>query len=193
MQDYAQKFVELAIEKNALQFGDFTLKSGQKSPFFFHIAAIADGLGLAQLGRYYAALIIDKQLSFDMIFGPAYKGIHLASAVAISLATEYGLSIPFAYNRKEAKTHGEGGSLIGAPLSGKVLIIDDVITKGTASTEAICLIQAAGAIPAGLVVAVDREAPYDNKGTVASHLQETYHMPIHSLTTLSTIQRHYPQ
>ena len=192
MQDYEQGFVELAIHRQALQFGDFTLKSGQKSPFFFHIAAISDGLGLAQLGRYYAALIIDKQLSFDMIFGPAYKGIHLASAVAISLATEHGRSVPFAYNRKEAKTHGEGGNLIGAPLSGKVLIIDDVITKGTASTEAINLIQAAGATPAGLVVAVDRQAPHEN-GTIAMHLQQSYHMPVHSLTTLSTIQSHYQQ
>jgi len=192
MQDYAQQFVELAINRQALQFGDFTLKSGQKSPFFFHIAAISDGQGLAQLGRYYAALIMDKQLSFDMIFGPAYKGIHLACAVAISLATEHGLSVPFAYNRKEAKTHGEGGNLIGAPLSGNVLIIDDVITKGIASTEAIDYIQTAGATPAGLVVAVDRQVPHEN-GTIAMHLQDTYHMPVHSLTTLATIQSHHQQ
>ena len=190
MQDYEQGFVELATTQQALQFGDFTLKSGKKSPFFFHIAAISDGASLAKLGQYYAALIMDKALSFDMIFGPAYKGIHLASAVAISLATEYNRSVPFAYNRKETKKHGEGGNIIGAPLSGRVLIIDDVITQGTASREAIERIQAAGASPAGLVVAVDREAPHQH-GTVAMHLQQTYHMPIHSLTTLTTIQRHH--
>lgn len=189
MREYEQGLVELAIQHQALQFGDFTLKSGQQSSFFFHIAAICDGNGLAQLGHYYAALIQEQAIEFDMIFGPAYKGIHLATAVAISLATIYDRSIPLAYNRKETKLHGEGGQLIGAPLQGKVLIIDDVITRGTASTEAITRIQAAGATPAGLVVAVDREVPHGT-GTVAMDLENRYKIPVYSLTTLSTIQQH---
>jgi orotate phosphoribosyltransferase len=157
MHDYRHEFIRLALARNALRFGEFTLKSGRTSPYFFNAGAFDDGASLATLGRCYAASIIQSQLGFDMLFGPAYKGIPLVSVTAAALHADHGRNLPYAFNRKEAKTHGEGGSIVGRPLAGRVLIIDDVITAGTAIRESIEIIRAAGATPAGVALALDRQ------------------------------------
>jgi orotate phosphoribosyltransferase len=157
MQDYASEFIRLALARNALRFGEFTLKSGRVSPYFFNAGSFDDGASLAVLGRCYAAAIVQSGVAFDMLFGPAYKGIPLVSATAAALYSDHGRNLPYAFNRKEAKTHGEGGSIVGRPLSGRVLIVDDVITAGTAIRESIEIIRAAGAQPAGVALALDRQ------------------------------------
>jgi orotate phosphoribosyltransferase len=157
MQDYRLDFIRLALARNALRFGEFTLKSGRVSPYFFNAGAFDDGASLAVLGRCYAAAIIESRLDFDMLFGPAYKGIPLVAAAAAALYTGHDRNLPYAFNRKEAKTHGDGGSIVGRPLAGKVLIVDDVITAGTAIRQSIDIISAAGATPAGVVLALDRQ------------------------------------
>ncbi|HTV52392.1 MAG TPA: orotate phosphoribosyltransferase [Steroidobacteraceae bacterium] len=156
---YAEQleFIELALAREALRFGRFTLKSGRESPYFFNAGLFSDGAALATLGRCYAAALVRSGLAFDMLFGPAYKGIALAAATAIALATHHGRSVPYAFNRKEAKTHGEGGQLVGAALRGRVVIVDDVISDGAAKREALELIRAAGAQPVGVLLALDRE------------------------------------
>jgi orotate phosphoribosyltransferase len=156
MQPHQEAFLELALARDALRFGDFTLKSGRQSPYFFNLGRIDSGAALAAVGEAYAAAIRTSGLDFDMLFGPAYKGIPLAAAAAIALARG-GRDLPWAYNRKEAKDHGEGGTLVGAPLAGRVLIVDDVITAGTAVRESLGLIRAHGAHAAGVVVALDRQ------------------------------------
>ena len=153
----AKEFLAYCLEREVLRFGEFTLKSGRVSPYFFNAGLFNRGSDLARLGRYYAEAIVDSELEFDLIFGPAYKGIPLAAAVAVALHTEYGRDLPWAFNRKEAKDHGEGGNVVGAPLHGRVLIIDDVITAGTAIREAVDIIRAAGAEPVGVAIALDRE------------------------------------
>ncbi|HCD54288.1 MAG TPA: orotate phosphoribosyltransferase, partial [Halieaceae bacterium] len=145
MNAYQQEFIELARRHDVLKFGEFTLKSGRVSPYFFNAGAFASGAALATLGRCYAQSIVQAGIEFDVLLGPAYKGIPLAAATAVALADHHGRDVPFAYNRKEAKTHGEGGTLVGAPLHGRVLVIDDVITAGTAVREVIGMIEAAGA------------------------------------------------
>jgi len=157
VQAYQIEFIRLALARNALRFGEFTLKSGRVSPYFFNAGAFDDGASLAVLGRCYAAAIVASGLQFDMLFGPAYKGIPLAATTAAALHQEHGRNLPFAFNRKEAKTHGEGGSIVGRPLAGRVLIIDDVITAGTAIRESVEIIRAAGAEPAGVALALDRQ------------------------------------
>jgi orotate phosphoribosyltransferase len=157
MQQYQLTFIDLALRRDALRFGRFTLKSGRESPYFFNAGLFSDGESAAVLGGCYAAAIVASGLAFDMLFGPAYKGIPLATATAIALATSHGMTVPYAFNRKEAKEHGEGGGIIGAPLCGRVLIVDDVITAGTAVRESIGLIRAAGAQPVGVALALDRE------------------------------------
>ena len=157
MQQYQLTFIDLALRRNALRFGRFTLKSGRESPYFFNAGLFSDGESAAVLGRCYAAAIVASGLAFDMLFGPAYKGIALATATAIALSLDAGLRMPYAYNRKEAKEHGEGGSVIGAALAGRVLIVDDVITAGTAVRESIALVRAAGAQPVGVALALDRQ------------------------------------
>lgn len=157
MQDHRLDFIRLALERNALRFGEFTLKSGRISPYFFNAGAFDDGASLAVLGRCYAAAIVESKLEFDMLFGPAYKGIPLVAATAAALHTAHGRNLPYAFNRKEAKTHGEGGSIVGRPLAGRVLIVDDVITAGTAIRESIEIIRGAGATPAGVALALDRQ------------------------------------
>src|SRR5688572_14956771 len=150
-------FLDLALARNVLRFGEFTLKSGRTSPYFFNAGLFDSGAALAVLGRAYADAAQRSGLVFDMLFGPAYKGIVLAAVTAAALSEQHGRDLPFAYNRKEAKDHGEGGHLVGAPLGGRVLIVDDVITAGTAIRESLALIRAAGATPAGVLVALDRE------------------------------------
>ena len=152
----AQEFVQFSMEAGVLRFGDFTTKAGRKSPYFFNTGLFDDGAKLQRLGEFYARRLLASGLEFDMLFGPAYKGITLAAAVAIGLA-KHGRNVPFAYNRKEAKDHGEGGTLVGAPVRGRVLIVDDVMSAGTAARESIALIQAAGAIPHAVAIALDRQ------------------------------------
>lgn len=157
MKQYQREFLELAISENVISFGEFTLKSGRVSPYFFNAGLFSGGRALAHLGRLYAAAIADADPAFDMLFGPAYKGIPLAASTAIALAEHHRRDVAFSFNRKEAKDHGEGGRLIGAPLAGRVLIVDDVITAGTAIGESVEIIRAAGATPAAVVIALDRQ------------------------------------
>jgi|SRR5215472_3713917 len=157
MQQYQLTLIDLALKREALRFGQFTLKSGRESPYFFNAGLFSDGESLALLGECYAAAIIRSRIAFDMLFGPAYKGIPLAAATAVALAGRHGRNVPWAFNRKEAKDHGEGGRIVGAPLAGSVLIIDDVITAGTAVQESLAMIRAAGAEPAGVALILDRE------------------------------------
>ena len=154
MEDYQRAFIELARRYDVLRFGEFTLKSGRRSPYFFNAGAFATGAALATLGRCYAQRIVDAGVDFDVLLGPAYKGIPLAATTAVALADHHDRDVPFAYNRKEAKDHGEGGSMVGAPLTGRVLVIDDVITAGTAVGEVIAMIEAAGARLAGVVIGI---------------------------------------
>lgn len=160
VQSWSERFVEFSLEANALSFGDFTTKSGRRTPYFFNAGCFDHGASLKKLAEFYSQAILSAraqgQIEFDMLFGPAYKGIALAAAVAMTLA-ESGHDVPFSYNRKEAKDHGEGGVLVGAPLRGRVLIIDDVITDGAAKREAVALIRAHGAQPAGVVIMLDRQ------------------------------------
>jgi orotate phosphoribosyltransferase len=157
MHDFQREFLALALERKALRFGEFTLKSGRVSPYFFNAGMFDSGAALAALGKAYARAAVDSGTPFDMLFGPAYKGIALAATTSVALAERHGRDIPVAFNRKEAKSHGEGGVLIGAPLRGRVLIVDDVITAGTAIRESIALIRAHGAEPAGVLIALDRQ------------------------------------
>lgn len=190
MQQFRTEFIHLALARNALRFGEFTLKSGRVSPYFFNAGAFDDGASLAILGRCYAAAIAGSGLQFDMLFGPAYKGIPLVAATAAALYSDHGRNLPFAFNRKEAKTHGEGGSIVGRPLSGRVLIVDDVITAGTAIRESVQILRGAGATPAGVALALDRqERGRDEHGadTTESAVQEVgrlYGIPCISILTL---------
>ena len=157
MQQYQLTFIDLALSRDALRFGSFTLKSGRQSPYFFNAGMFSDGAAAHLLGRCYAAAIVHSGVEFDLLFGPAYKGIPLATATAVALAAEYGRNVPYAFNRKLAKDHGEGGNIVGSALQGRVLIVDDVITAGTAVRESLELIRAAGATPVGVAVALDRQ------------------------------------
>ncbi|WP_372613012.1 orotate phosphoribosyltransferase, partial [Halomonas sp.] len=157
MQPYQRDFIAFAIEQGVLRFGDFTLKSGRVSPYFFNAGLFRTGGALARLGRYYARAIADSGLAFDLLFGPAYKGIALAATTAVALADHHDRDLPYAFNRKEAKDHGEGGNIVGAELAGRILIIDDVITAGTAIREVMDLIKGSGAQAAGVVIALDRQ------------------------------------
>lgn len=190
MQDPQHEFIHLALARNALRFGEFTLKSGRVSPYFFNAGAFDDGASLAVLGRCYAAAIVASGLKFDMLFGPAYKGIPLVATTAAALHSGHGINYPYAFNRKEAKTHGEGGSIVGRPLAGRVLIVDDVITAGTAIRESIDIIRAAGATPAGVALALDRQergrdaAGNDLPESAVQEVQRLYGIPAFSILTL---------
>ncbi|HEX4618945.1 MAG TPA: orotate phosphoribosyltransferase [Steroidobacteraceae bacterium] len=187
MQDYQLTFIELALEREALRFGRFRLKSGRDSPYFFNAGLFSDGEAAAVLGRCYAAAIVRSGLEFDMIFGPAYKGIPLVTAAAIGLAAHHGLSVPYAYNRKEAKEHGEGGAVVGAPLHGRVLIVDDVITAGTAVRESLELIRDAGAEPVGVALALDREERGQGSRSAVQELERAERLRCVSIVTLSDL------
>jgi orotate phosphoribosyltransferase len=193
MHDYQHEFIRLALARNALRFGEFKLKSGRVSPYFFNAGAFDDGASLAVLGRCYAEAIRRSGLGFDMLFGPAYKGIPLAATTAAALYTLHGHNLPFAYNRKEAKDHGEGGTIVGRKLEGRVLIIDDVITAGTAIRESIAIIRAAGATPAGVALALDRQErgrDADGNDLAESAVQEVrrlYDIPAISILTLGDL------
>jgi orotate phosphoribosyltransferase len=184
MQEYQLTFIDLALRRNALRFGTFTLKSGRESPYFFNAGLFSDGEAMRLLGRCYAAAILASRIGFDMIFGPAYKGIPLATATAVALSGEHGRSVPYAFNRKEAKDHGEGGRIVGAALAGRVLIIDDVITAGTAVRESLDLIRAAGAQPAGIALALDRQERGQRELTAVQEVEQHYALQCVSIITL---------
>ncbi len=187
MQDNQTTFIELARECAVLKFGEFSLKSGRISPYFFNAGAFSSGRALAILGRCYAQCIVDSGLRFDVLLGPAYKGIPLAAATAVALADHHGLDIPFAYNRKEAKDHGEGGMLVGAALQGKVLVIDDVITAGTAVREVIRLIHDAGAELAGVVIGLDRKERGTGELSAVQEVEQIHGVPVLSIINVGHI------
>jgi orotate phosphoribosyltransferase len=188
MQQYKQDFLEFAIEVGVLKFGEFTLKSGRVSPYFFNAGLFNTGRHLARLGRFYAQAIVDSDCEFDILFGPAYKGIPLAAAAGIALADHHDLDIPYCFNRKEAKDHGEGGNLVGAPLSGRVLIIDDVITAGTAIREALAIIDAAGAKASGVVIALDRQERGQGDRSAIQEVEQDLGLSVTSIVTLAELQ-----
>lgn len=157
MKAFQQEFIEFALSRQVLKFGSFTLKSGRTSPYFFNAGLFNTGGDLAKLGRFYAAALVDAGIEFDVLFGPAYKGIPIATTTAVALAEHHDRDVPYCFNRKEAKTHGEGGSLVGSPLKGRIMLVDDVITAGTAIRESMEIIQAQGAELAGVLIALDRQ------------------------------------
>ncbi|HBM84258.1 orotate phosphoribosyltransferase [Haliea sp.] len=187
MNAYQQEFIELARRHDVLKFGEFTLKSGRVSPYFFNAGAFASGAALATLGRCYAQSIVQAGIEFDVLLGPAYKGIPLAAATAVALADHHGRDVPFAYNRKEAKTHGEGGTLVGAPLHGRVLVIDDVITAGTAVREVIGMIEAAGASLAGVAIGLDRQERGTGTASAIQELEREQGIPVLSIINMGHI------
>ncbi len=187
----AQDFVQFAVEAGVLRFGDFKTKAGRLSPYFFNAGLFDDGAKLGKLAGFYARRLLDSGLAFDMLFGPAYKGIPLAAAIAIELA-RLGHNVPFAYNRKEAKDHGEGGTLVGAPVKGRVLIVDDVISAGTSVRESIAMIQAAGATPCGVAIALDRqekaaENGVDRPKSAVQYVQEELQLDVAAIATLQDL------
>lgn len=184
MHDYQKDFIEFALTTGVLRFGEFTLKSGRLSPYFFNSGLFNTGGALAKLGRFYASALIESQIKFDMLFGPAYKGIPLASTCAIALADEHQRDLPYSFNRKEAKDHGEGGTIVGAPLQGKVMIIDDVISAGTSVRESIDLINEANATPAGVVIALDRQELGKGDVSAIAEIESNYQMPVASIIKL---------
>ncbi len=185
--DFINEFIRFAIHKGVLKFGDFTLKSGRQSPYFFNAGLFQDGESLARLGEYYAQALQASGVSYDVLFGPAYKGIPLVSATAIGLSSHYQRNVSYAYSRKEAKLHGEGGQLVGAELSGQVMIVDDIITAGTAIREAIDLIQAHGAKVAGVVVAIDRQEKGKGALSAIEEVQQEFKVPVLSIVKFSDI------
>jgi orotate phosphoribosyltransferase len=187
MRSHQKEFIEMILARQVLRFGDFTLKSGRTSPYFFNAGLINDGGSLARLGACYAAAIQAAGTAFDMLFGPAYKGIPLATATAVAFAEHHRRNVPLAYNRKEAKAHGEGGTLVGAPLEGRVLVVDDVLTAGTAVRESMSLIKSAGAKPAGVVLALDRQERGQVRLSAVQEIQSAYGIPVIRIITLDDL------
>lgn len=187
MEKYQYDFIQLAIKHQALCFGEFTLKSGRTSPYFFNAGKFQTGTALADLGRYYAAAITAAGVPFDIVFGPAYKGIPLAATTAIALADHHQRDLPYCYNRKEAKDHGEGGTLVGAPLQGKVLIVDDVITAGTAVREVMQIIDAAGAQAAAVLIGLNRQERGQGQLSAIQEVEQNFGVPVVSIINLNHI------
>jgi orotate phosphoribosyltransferase len=187
MKAYQREFIEFALEKQVLKFGEFTLKSGRKSPYFFNAGLFNSGRDLAKLGRYYAAALVDSAISYDVLFGPAYKGIPIASATAVQLAELHDQDVPWCFNRKEAKDHGEGGNLVGSPLKGRIMLVDDVITAGTAIRESMDLIHANGAALAGVLIALDRQEKGKAELSAIQEVQRDYNAPVIAIITLSDL------
>ena len=187
MHDYQREFIEFAIRNEVLRFGEYTLKSGRISPYFFNSGLFNSGASIARLGRYYAETIMRSELAFDILFGPAYKGIPLAVATTVAIAEHHGRDVPYAFNRKETKDHGEGGIIVGATLRGRVIIIDDVISAGTSVSESIQLIRAVGAEPAGVVVALDRQERSRGSLSAIQEVEQQHGIPVFSIITLDQI------
>jgi len=190
VRDYKSRFFELALRKGNLSFGSFTLKSGRVSPYFFNAGGFDDGASLGELARCYADAITDSGIAFDMLFGPAYKGIPLAAATAVALNQYQGRNVPYAFNRKEAKDHGEGGTIVGAPLAGRVLVIDDVISAGTSVRESISIISAAGAETAGIAIALDRQERGSSELSAAQQVYIEYGISCTSIAGLDDLIRY---
>lgn len=186
MKNFRQEFIEFALARNVLCFGEFKTKAGRLSPYFFNAGLFNDGEALRKLGEFYAKAIVAADSAFDMLFGPAYKGIPLVSATAVALA-EIGRNLPFCFNRKEAKDHGEGGLTVGAPLRGKVLIVDDVISAGTSVRESVGIIRAAGAVPCGVVIALDRMECGSGPQSAAQEVRSQFGIPVISIATLEDL------
>ena len=193
MEKYQKEFLSFAIDIGVLKFGEFTLKSGRQSPYFFNSGLFNTGRSLAQLGNFYAQAIIRSDVEFDMIYGPAYKGIPLASALAIALANDYEKDLPYAFNRKEVKDHGEGGIIVGSPLKGKVLIIDDVISAGTSVRESIDIIIAQGAQPAAVIIALDRQEVGKTDKTAIQEVESEFGIPVVSIVCLGDLINYLEQ
>lgn len=184
MQAYQKAFIEFALQIGVLRFGEFTLKSGRKSPYFFNSGLFNSGKSLAALGRFYADAIEASSIGYDMLFGPAYKGIPLVSAVSIALADHHSHDVPYAFNRKEAKDHGEGGTIVGSPLKGRVLIVDDVISAGTSVRESVEMIRRAGATPAGVVISLDRQERGTGAVSAITEVEQSLGLPVCSIVKL---------
>ena len=187
MKTYKVEFIDNAINSGALKFGQFELKSGRTSPHFFNAGEFYTGNALAALGRCYASSIVESGIEFDVLFGPAYKGITLAAATSVALAEHHGIDVPYCFNRKEAKAHGEGGTLVGAPLEGKVLIIDDVITAGTAIREVMSIVEQVGAQAAGVVIGLDRKERGKSDKSAIQEVQEEFKIPVASIIDIDDI------
>jgi orotate phosphoribosyltransferase len=187
MRDYQKDFIEFAINSDVLRFGEFKLKSGRLSPYFFNAGLFNTGDALARLGRFYADAIQDSGIEFDVLFGPAYKGIPLAASCAVALADKHQRNVPYSFNRKEAKSHGEGGNIVGAPLAGRILIIDDVITAGTAIRESMEIINEAGATPAGVVIALDRQERGTGSTSAIQEVEQNFGIPVISIIKLEDL------
>ncbi|WP_417660921.1 orotate phosphoribosyltransferase [Pseudomonas sp.] len=187
MQAYQRDFIRFAIERGVLRFGSFTLKSGRVSPYFFNAGLFDSGLALAQLGRFYAAAVVDSGIDFDVLFGPAYKGIPLAATTAVALAEHHQRDMPWCFNRKEAKDHGEGGTLVGAPLAGNVLIVDDVITAGTAIREVMQIIKSQNAHCAGVLIALNRQERGQGDLSAIQEVERDFAMPVVSIVSLEQV------
>jgi orotate phosphoribosyltransferase len=186
-QDNKTRFIQLAINNNVLRFGEFTLKSGRTSPYFFNAGLFNTGKALAELGACYAQVIVERALDFDVLFGPAYKGIPLVSAIAVALSIEHAIDKPYAFNRKEAKDHGEGGSIVGADVHGSVLIVDDVITAGTAIREAVDIIAAEGGKTSAILIALDRQERGRGELSAIQEVQKDFGVSVHSIITMADL------
>jgi orotate phosphoribosyltransferase len=187
MKAYQKEFIEFAIEKQVLKFGEFTLKSGRISPYFFNAGLFNTGRDLARLGRFYAAALQDSGIDYDLLFGPAYKGIPIATTTAVALSNDYDLDVPYCFNRKEAKTHGEGGSLVGSELTGKIMLVDDVITAGTAIRESMDIINAHKAELAGVLIALDRQEKGKAELSAIQEVERDYDAKVISIVELADV------
>lgn len=187
MKNYQREFIEFALAKNVLRFGEFTLKSGRTSPYFFNAGLFNTGGDLAKLGRYYASALADSTIEFDLLFGPAYKGIPIATTTAVALADHHNMDLPYCFNRKEAKTHGEGGSLVGSPLKGKVMLVDDVITAGTAIRESMEIIKAHDADLSGVLIALDRQEKGQGELSAIQEVERDFDTQVISIVTLADL------
>jgi orotate phosphoribosyltransferase len=187
MQEYQREFLKFALEVGVLRFGEFTLKSGRVSPYFFNAGLFDSGASLARLGRFYAQAIVDSDLSFDVLYGPAYKGIPLAAVTVAALYDEHNRDVPYAFNRKEIKDHGEGGIIVGHSLQGRVLIIDDVISAGTSVRESVDIIRAQGAEPGGVVIALDRQERGRGETSAIQEVERDYGLRVAAIVTLDDL------
>jgi orotate phosphoribosyltransferase len=187
MKDYQRDFIEFALSKQVLRFGQFTLKSGRTSPYFFNAGLFKTGGDLARLGRFYAAALVDADISFDLVFGPAYKGIPIATTTTVALFDHHNLDVPYCFNRKEAKTHGEGGSLVGAELTGKVMLVDDVITAGTAIRESMEIIKSHNAELSGVLIALDRQEKGQGELSAIQEVERDFGTKVISIVTLADV------
>ncbi|MCG8017370.1 MAG: orotate phosphoribosyltransferase [Candidatus Thiodiazotropha sp. 'RUGA'] len=193
MQDYQREFLDFALDVEVLRFGEFTLKSGRVSPYFFNAGLFNTGASLARLGRYYAQAIVDSGIEFDVLYGPAYKGIPLAAVTAAALYDQHGLDLPYAFNRKEAKDHGEGGVIVGHPLEGRIMIIDDVISAGTSVRESVEIIKHEQATPAGVVIALDRQERGQGERSAIQEVEADYGLPVSAIVRLAQLIEYLQQ